>query len=431
MTLAVTGGRVLRPDGSTERADVLVDDGEIVAVGPDVGTDQHPQTLDATDALVVPGLVNAHCHAPMTLLRGNADDKPLGPWLREDIWPVEAELTPADVEAGAALGVLEQIRSGVTAFVDMYFEMDRVASVVEDAGLRALLGHGIISEGKDEAGAREELATAREFAEEYDGAADGRVQTALTPHSLTTVDPELLATCAETAADLDVPLHVHVNETEDEVDPIVEERGVRPLEFAADLGLLGPDTFVAHAVHTDEREIELLAETGTGVAHCPASNMKIASGAAPVTEMLATGVDVGVGTDGPATNNDLDVFDELRDAATLAKLRERDASAVPADEAFGLATEGAAAATGLPGGRVEPGAPADLAVVDLTAPHLTPVHDPVSHLAYAVRASDVRHTVCDGRVLMRDREVLTMDERRVIDRASEHAHDLLARAGRA
>jgi len=428
MTLAVTGGRVLRPDGSVERADVLVDDGEIVAVEPDAGADQNARTLDASDSIVVPGLVNAHCHAPMTLLRGNADDKPLGPWLREDIWPVEAELTPGDIEAGAALGVLEQIRSGVTAFTDMYFEMDRVAGVVERAGIRALLGYGIISEGKEEEEAREELQTGREFAEAYDGTADGRVQTALMPHSLTTVEPGLLEESADLAAEMDVPLHLHANETENEVEPIVEERGVRPLQFADDLGLLGPDAFVAHGVHCDQREIDLLAGTGTGVAHCPASNMKIASGAAPIADMLAAGVDVGVGTDGPATNNDLDVFDELRDAAMLAKHREGDASALPAPQAFGLATQGAAAATGLPGGRIEPGAPADLAVVDLEAPHLTPVHDPVSHLAYAVRAADVRHTVCDGRVVMRDREVLTLDADRVIERASRHARDLLARA---
>jgi len=428
MPLAVTGGRMLRPDGSVERADVLVDGGEIVEVASEAGADHDAPTLDASESLVVPGLVNAHCHAPMTLLRGNADDKPLGPWLREDVWPVEAELTPADVEAGAALGVLEQIRSGVTAFADMYFEMDRVAEVVDRAGIRALLGHGIISEGKDDAAAREELRAGREFVETYDGSADGRVRAAVMPHSLTTVESELLTECADLAADLGVPLHLHANETENEVEPILEERGVRPLEFADDLGLLGPDSFVAHGVHCDEREIERLAETETGVAHCPASNMKIASGAAPIADMLEAGVDVGVGTDGPATNNDLDVFDEVRDATMLAKHRESDASALPAPTAFDLATEGAAAATGLPGGRVEPGAPADLAVVDLTAPHLTPVHDPVSHLAYAVRAGDVRHTVCDGRIVMRDREVRTLDADRVVGRASRHARDLLDRA---
>jgi 5-methylthioadenosine/S-adenosylhomocysteine deaminase len=428
MTLGITGGEVLRPSHDVERADVLVDaDGEILEVGPEAA-DGAEQELDAEGSLVIPGLVNAHCHAPMTLLRGNADDKPLGPWLEEDIWPVEAELTPEDVEAGAELGVLEMLKAGITGFVDMYFQMDRVADVVDRAGVRGLLGYGIITVGKDEETARKELATGRAFAEEYDGAADGRVRTAMMPHSLTTVSPEILEDSAEIADELGVPLHFHANETEGEVDPIVEEREMRPIEWANDLGLLGRDSFLAHGVHCDSREVELLANTGTGVAHCPASNMKLASGMAPVSEMRATGVDVGVATDGPASNNDLDEFDELRDAAMLGKLREDDASAVPAGAAVEMATAGAADATGLPGGRIEEGAVADLAVVDLSAPHLTPVHDAVSHLAYAVRGGDVRHTVCDGTVLMRDREVLTLDEEAIKERAASRARDLVDRA---
>jgi 5-methylthioadenosine/S-adenosylhomocysteine deaminase len=429
MTLGIAGGRVLRPGASVERADVLVDPdaGEILEIGPEAaeGADER---LDATESLVIPGLVNAHCHAPMTLLRGNADDKALQAWLEEDVWPVEAELTPEDVEAGAELGVLEMLKGGITAFADMYFEMDRVVEAVDRAGVRALLGYGVITVDRDEEAAREELRVGREFAAEYDGAADGRVRTAMMPHSLTTVSPEILEESAELAEDLGVPLHFHANETTGEVDPIVEERGKRPIEWANDLGMLGRDSFLAHGVHSDSKEIELLANSGTGVAHCPASNMKLASGMAPVSEMRATGVDVGVATDGPASNNDLDQFDELRDAAMLGKLREDDPSAVPAEAAVDMATAGAAAATGLPGGRIEEGAVADLAVVDLSAPHLTPVHDPVSHLAYAVRGNDVRHTVCDGAVLMRDREVLTMDEAAVVERAADHAHRLLERA---
>ncbi|MEF8830084.1 MAG: amidohydrolase family protein, partial [Halobacteriales archaeon] len=232
----------------------------------------------------------------------------------------------------------------------------------------------------------------------------------------------------ERAREANLPIHIHANETEAEVDPIVEERGVRPLEWADDLGLLGEDVFVAHAVHVDETEIELLAESGTGVAHCPASNMKLNSGMAPVQAMLDAGIDVGVGTDGPASNNDLDVFDELRDAAMVGKLRADDAAAVDAAAAVRMATAGGADAIGFDGGRIAEGAPADLAVVDLQAPHLTPEHDLVSLLAYAVRGSDVRHTVADGEVLMADREIRTLDEAGVRRRASERAASLLARA---
>jgi len=427
-TLSIRGGRVLRPDMSVVEADVLVgrEAGEILEVGPRLDADE---VLDAADCLVIPGLVNAHTHVAMTLLRGHADDKPLDRWLREDIWPVEAALEPADIEAGAELGVLEMIRSGTTGFADMYFEIDRTAEVVERAGLRAVLGHGAISAGKDEEAARADIEESIEMARRFDGAADGRISTAVMPHSLTTVTPELLELAATEAAEAGVPVHYHANETVDEVDPIVEERGERPLEWARDLGMCGPEDFFAHGVHLDDTEIELLAETGTGVVHCPASNMKLASGMAPIQRLLDAGVTVGLGTDGAASNNDLDLFDELRDAAMLGKLAADDASAVAAPDAVRMATAGGASVLGLDAGRIEAGAAADLAVVDLDAPHLTPRHDPVSHLAYAARGSDVRHTVCDGDVLMRDHEVLTLDEAAVMERATDRARDLLERAG--
>jgi 5-methylthioadenosine/S-adenosylhomocysteine deaminase len=419
-TLGVVGGQVLRPDMTVERGDVLVDRdaGTIAAVGEGAGEDAD-ETLDATDGLVIPGLVNAHAHVAMTLLRGYADDKPLDAWLREDVWPVEAELQPADVAAGARLAAAELIRSGTTAFADMYFEMDALAEVIEEVGLRARLGHGCITVGTDEAAAHEDFETGLAFAREYDGSADGRITTALMPHSLTTAGEQYLREYVPRARELGVPVHLHANETEDEVAPIVAEHGVRPLEYADEMGVLAEDTFLAHCVHVDEAEIDLLAERGTAVVHCPASNMKLASGMAPVQRMLDAGVTVGLGTDGPASNNDLDVFDEIRDAAMIGKLAAEDASAVDAETAVELATAGSAAALGIDSGRLEPGANADIAVVDLAVPHLTPQHDLLSHLAYAARGSDVRHTVCDGRVLMRDKTVLTVN----VDAARKTATD--------
>jgi len=427
-TLVIRSGRILRSDMTVTEADVLVDReaGEIVEIGTELAGDEE---LDAEGDLVMPGLVNAHTHVAMTLLRGHADDKPLDAWLREDIWPVEAALEPEDIEAGAELGALEMIKSGTTAFGDMYFEIDRTADVVDRAGLRAVLGHGAISAGKDDAAARADIEESVAMARKLDGTADGRVSTAVMPHSLTTVTPELLELAAEEAAAAGVPVHYHANETVDEVDPIVEERGMRPLKWARDLGLCREADFLAHGVHLDETEIDLVAKTGTGVVHCPASNMKLASGMAPIQRLLDAGAVVGLGTDGAASNNDLDLFDELRDAAMLGKLAADDASAVAAPAAVEMATAGGADVLGLNAGRIESGAAADLAVIDLDAPHLTPQHDVVSHLAYAARGSDVRHTVCDGQVLMRDREVLTLDEDAVMARASERAEALLERAG--
>ena len=428
-TLAVTDGRVLTPELDVVRADVLIDAdaGEILDVASDLGGDADG-TLDATDSLVMPGLVNAHGHATMTLLRGYADDKNLEDWLREDIWPAEAQLTPEDVAVGTRLAAVELIRSGTTAFADMYFHVGEVVEAVREAGLRARVGHGVVTVGKDDEAARDDFAESVAVAEEYDGVADGRIRTAVMPHAPHTVATEFFEEFVPRVREADVPLHFHLNETETYIDEIDAEAGVRPTEYADDLGLLAEDTFVAHGVHVDDGEIETLAERGTSVVHCPASNMKLASGMAPVQDMLDAGVNVALGTDGAASNNDLDLFDELRDAAMIGKLAADDAAAVDAETAVRMATAGGAEALGFDADRIEAGANADLAVVDLNAAHLTPEHDLVSHLAYAARGGDVRHTVCDGEVLMRDREVLAFDEADVRERAQEHAAALVARA---
>ncbi|MFW5918540.1 MAG: amidohydrolase, partial [Haloferacaceae archaeon] len=341
MTLVLAGGQVLFPDMQVREADVLIDQetGTIAEVGPNLTGDRR---LDASDCLVMPGLINAHTHAAMTLLRGYADDEPLETWLREHIWPVEAELTPEDVRAGTELAAVEMIRSGTTAFADMYFEMGSVVEAVETAGLRARVGHGIITVGKDEGDAATDVEEGLAIAEEYDGAADGRVHTMVNPHSLTTVGERHLRAAIEGAREVGVPVHVHANETTDEVEPIVAERGQRPLAYADEQGLLEPADFLAHCVHLDDTEIELLAERGAGVVHCPASNMKLASGAAPIQRLLEAGVPVALGTDGAASNNDLDVFDEMRDAAMLGKLATGDAAAVPASAVVRMATAGGA-----------------------------------------------------------------------------------------
>jgi 5-methylthioadenosine/S-adenosylhomocysteine deaminase len=429
-TLAIVDGHVLRPDTGVERADVVVDSdsGTIEAVGDPADVPAGDERLDAEDGLVIPGLINAHTHVAMTLFRGNADDKQLDAWLREDIWPVEAALRGEDVAAGTRLGIAEMIRSGTTAFGDMYFFMPEVADVVAETGVRARLGHGCITAGKDEEAAHEEFRTGLDFAREFDGTADGRVRTMFTPHSLTTVAESFYREYVPEAREEGIPVHFHANETENEVEPILDERGERPLVYADDLGLLTEDSFLAHGVHVDDREIDLLADRGTSVVHCPASNMKLASGMAPVQAMLDAGVDVGLGTDGAASNNDLDMFDEMRDAAMLGKLAAEDATAVPAPAVVRMATQGSARALGFESGRIEPGANADLAVVDLDSPHLTPRHDLVSHLAYAARGSDVRHTVCDGTVLMRERDLLTIDAERAKREASDRAEALFDRA---
>lgn len=430
-TFRIAGGQVLRPNGSVERADVVVnaDSGTIEAVegpgDPPTGSD-----LDARDALVMPGLVNAHTHVAMTLFRGYSDDKPVDAWLEEDIWPAEAELTRADIEAGAALGMLEMIKTGTTAFADMYFEVDAIADVVEQSGLRARLGYGMVTAGIEEpASIRDELEHGLEVARNLQDRKTDHITAAYMPHALTTVDRDILADMLPAVREAGIPVHFHANESPAFVEPIVDETGERPLAVADRLGLLTEDDWLAHCVHLSDPEIELLAETGVGVAHCPASNMKLASGAAPIPALQNAGVPIGLGTDGAGSNNVLDLFHELRLAALLGKLAADDATAVPAAQAIEMATTGGAAVAGLPTGELTAGAPADLAVVDFSGPESHPRHDSVSHLAYATTGRAVRHTICDGEVLMEDREVHPFDEAAVKRRASERAADLVARAG--
>ena len=427
--LVVTGGRVVTPDEPVRRADVAIDreSGEIVAVEQGLAAEAD-ETLDASGGVVIPGLVNTHCHAAMSLLRGYAAEKPLDAWLAEEVGPVEAAFTPADVEAGTKLALVELLRSGVTALSDMYFATDRVVNAVEQAGIRARVGFAALTVGKDDAAADEEVDQTAEVAARFDGAADGRIRTALMPHALTTVDPDRLEHIADRAAELGLPLHFHANETTEEVEPLVAEHDTRPLAFADERGLLREGSYIAHGVHCTDAEIDLLADRGVGVAHNPAANAKLASGMAPVQRMLDRGVTVGLGTDGPASNDDLDLFGEMRDAAMIGKLQTGTASAVDAETVLQMATANGADLLGFDAGRIEVGRKGDLAVVDFDAPHLTPTHDPVKLLAYAARASDVRHTVCDGDVLVRDRAVIPFDVADVKQEAQRRAEAAVERA---
>lgn len=428
-TLAIVGGDVLTADGTVTTADIVVDvdRGVIEAVVAPGATDAD-ETLDATGGVVIPGLVNAHTHVAMTLLRGNADDKPLHAWLEEDIFPVEAELTPEDVAAGARLGMLEMIRGGTTTFCDMYFHEGAIADAAVEAGLRCRLGHGVITVGRDDEVIEAELETAASIVAEHDGRGDGRITTAVMPHAVNTVDPDTLARLADIARDNDVPVHIHCAETADDVETVRDRDGASPVETLAEAGVLDGPAFVAHGVHLDDSALEAMAATDTGIAHCPTANLKLASGIAPIEAAVTAGVPVGIGTDGPASNNDLDMLEELRLAALLAKVEADDAAVLAAETAIHLATAGGAAMLGLDTGHIAPGAPADLAVVDLEAPHFTPPHDVRSHLVYVANRGDVRHTVCDGQVLMRDREVLVLDETSVRETATRRARAAIERA---
>lgn len=407
-------------------AEIAVRDNEIYHVGPagSVPADfKADQVLNRPGMVAMPGFVNCHTHAAMTLFRGYADDLPLMQWLKEKIWPLEEHLTPEHIHAGTMLSCAEMIRGGTTTFADMYFAMDKVAEAAEQSGMRAVLSRGMIGFGPNADQAMEESIT---FIEQWNGAAGGRVTTMFGPHAPYTCPPEYLRRVVEQAGRMGVGIHIHLAETEDEISEILEKYGRSPVVLMEETGLFEVPVLAAHCVHLDDRDIEILARHRVGIAHNPQSNMKLASGVAPVTRLLEAGALVGLGTDGAASNNNLDMMEEMRAAAMLQKVHNGSATAIPARQALRMATADGARALGLGDrvGRIAPGLLADIILLDMHKPHLYPLHDIYAHVAYAAAAADVDTVIIDGRVVMEERGLLTVDEDRILEQAQAAAESL-------
>ena len=410
-----------------ERGSVAIEGDKIAAVGEEV-KEKADVVIDARGKVVLPGLINAHTHLSMTLLRGVADDMPLMEWLETKIWPIEKNLRAEDCYAGALLGCLEMIKSGTTCFADQYFYMEHVAKAVEEAGIRGVLSYGIIELG-DPKRRESELREGEKLVKSWHGKAGGRVLTMFGPHAPYTCSPECLIEVKELARKHKVGIHTHLSESKDEVKRITEKYGKRPVEHLDSIGFLGPEVLAAHCVWLTEHEIKVLREKGVKPVHNPVSNMKTGCGVAPVPEMLAAGIPVALGTDGAASNNTLDMFGEMKFAALLNKAHKLDPVAIPATSALEMATVNGAIALGLQKtlGSLEVGKKADLVLVDLRKPHLTPPHNVISHLVYSSVGSDVDTTIVDGKILMQGREVLTLDEDKVLREAQKSSDDLFAR----
>lgn len=366
----------------------------------------HPdaRVFDCRGKLLMPGLVDTHCHAAMTLQRSYADDIPLMAWLHDRIWPFEARQTAGDVVLGMTLGIAEMLLGGVTSFVDMYYFENRCVETVDKLGIRAMLGCNYFDTNVEEV--MPQIGEAARLAEGRD-----RIRIAVAPHAPYTVSADNLLRGKALADELGLHLMTHIAETQDEIAMLRQQHGTTPVRYLNSLGLLDERTIGAHCVWVDDEEIAILAERGVTVSHNPQSNMKISSGVAPVQKMLRAGALVTVATDGPCSNNDLDMFEELRTAAFLQKSAMADPLALPAYEALRMATVNGARAMGREGelGIVQEGALADLIVVDLQKPHLQPIHDVVSNLVYCGKASDVETVVVDGRVLVEGRQLLGFD----------------------
>lgn len=393
-------------------AALAVRDGKIAAAGPVAELEARwtsDERIDLPNMLLMPGLVNAHTHAAMTFLRGLADDMPLMEWLQERIFPMERELTPHIVRTGSLMGFAEMLRTGCTACIDMYIFEQAVFEAAHTAGLRCLGGEVVF----DFPSAccpdpRAALETTRALADAWKD--DPLLRVAVCPHSVYTTSEKTLRDCARLAEELDLPLHVHLAETPAETAMSLKLHGRRPAAHADACGLLRPGAVVAHAVDVNEAELRLLAERGVRAAHNPSSNMKLASGAAPLPAMLRAGLTAALGTDGAASNNQLNMFTEMGRAALLHKLACADPTVATAREILDAATLGGAAAFGDSAlGRLEAGAAADFIALDLDSPNLRPMYNPVSHVVYAATGAEVRLTVAAGRVLYRDGRFTTFD----------------------
>ena len=405
--------------GTFVEADILIEDGKIKEIRRNITCDS-AEVIDASGCLVIPSFFNAHTHSAMTLLRCVVEDMPLMDWLRE-VWKIEGRMSEDDVYAGARLAILEMIKTGCGCFSDQYFHMDAVARAVEESGIRAVLGYGMI-DMDDEEKRRKELREARKFVEEWKGKSD-RIELSIDPHSPYTCSEELLRESVKMAREHSLPVHIHVAETEDEVRRVVEKTGMRPVEYLDSLGLFNVRTVIAHGVWLSDGEIEILKKRGVSVAHCPASNLKLGSGIAKVADLVKAGVKVCMGTDGAASNNSLNMLGEMKIAALLQKVKSG-VDSIASDEFLRMATENGYSAYGIKGGKIEEGLPADIAILRKGVSY-TPLYNPVYSIVYSSCGFEVRDLIVDGRMLMRDGEVLTMDEEEVIGEAEARGFELV------
>jgi len=410
------------------RASILVEDGVVRKVGEVDGSAD--KVIDASGMIAVPGLINAHTHLSMTLFRGYADDMQLQDWLQKKIWPLEAKLTGEDCYFGALLGAVEMIRSGTTTFVDMYFHMEDVARAVTESGLRGFLSYGTI-DLFDPAKSSRERANVQKFHEYVRALGNPRIRFAIGPHAPYTCSDEMLQWSKEFAEKNNTLIHIHVAETRREQAESQKQHGMRAVEHLDKIGALSKNMLAAHCVWLTKSEVKLLARSEVKVAHCPVSNMKLASGGvAPLPEMFDAGIPVALGTDGAASNNSLDMFETMKICALIHKAHRWDPTILPAQKTLDLTTIEAARAIGADRelGSVEPGKRADIILLDATAPNLRPLHGAetvISDLVYSASSGNVNTTIVDGRVLMENRTITSLDSPTICAKSQELAAKLV------
>lgn len=426
-SILIKNATILNPGQDIKKSSVLIENDMITKISDDLVDNDANKVIDAKNKILIPGLINTHTHISMNVLRGIGDDLPLDTWLNDCIWPLEANLTEDICYTGALLACIEMIKTGTTCLNDMYFNMGNVAKAVEDSGMRGLLSYCIIA--FDDETLKKEIETTTEFVNKYHNTADGRVTTAISPHAPYTTTPDVLKWVREESNKRGMPIHIHVSETKKEIDDIVELYGMRPFEYLEDLGFLGSDVIAAHSVHLSENEIDIIKKYDVKISHNPASNMKLASGVSPVDTMLKKGITVSLGTDGAASNNNLNMFEDMKIAALLQKVHNYDATALPAQKVFEMATINGAKTLGMEDkiGSIDIGKKADLVLLDTKSNYFTPNVNPLSHIVYSSVGGEVSTTICNGKILMEDKELLYVSEAEVFDMAENAAEELLSK----
>lgn len=377
------------------KTDILVADGRFKSLCAPEGT-RADETLDAEGTAILPPFYNTHTHAAMSLLRGYADDMPLQKWLQDYIWPYENKMTAQDIREGSRLAVREMIRTGTVFFSDMYFEIDQTIAVVQEFGIRAAIGVTFV-----DSHSKSQQADKLDLLRNWVDPSGGLITLTVAPHAIYTVSPDLLVKCADTARSLGLKLHIHLSETRQEVEDCLRAHGTTPVRYLDSLGFLGPDVIAAHVVHVDEEEAAILASRGVTLAHCPCSNMKLASGIFPYKMLHEAGCRITLGTDGDSSNNNLDMREEMKFAALLAKVSSGDPEVLPAAEALEMATRSGAEAFGLDAGVIREGALADALLVRLDDERMQPCHNLVSNWVYAAGSSCIDCVICNGNIVMK------------------------------
>ena len=426
-TILIKNALILNPNNFEEKKQSLLIKNDLIAeISEEIDESNVDKIIDATGKILLPGFINTHTHLSMTLFRGLADDLSLDSWLNDHIWPMEANLNGDYCYIGALLGAIELIKSGTTTFSDMYFYMEDVARAVDEAGIRAVLSYGMIDFGdaeKREAEIKENLTLFKNC----NGMADGRIKVFFGPHSPYTASEELLVKVRQLADEYNMGIHIHVSETQKEINDSTAEKGLRPFEYLDKIGFLGPDVVAAHSVWLSDDEIEIIKKNDVKISHNPCSNMKLASGVAPVSKLIENDICVSIGTDGASSNNNLDLIEELKTASLLQKVSTLDPNVLNSHDAIAMGTIKGAEALGLDDeiGSIEVGKKADIILIDTNCANMVPDSSTLtSNVIYSANGSNVDTTICNGKILMENKKLTVLDEQEIYNKAREAIKNL-------